>query len=222
MPRKPENLEGVRFNMLTGLNPVRTTPQGHWYWLFRCDCGQEKEIRASHAKSGQIKSCGCAHGDLIAKQRTKHGYWKGGVSAPEYSAWCMARTRCHNPNNHAYPRYGARGLTMCDRWRFGENGRSGFECFIADMGNRPSRKHSLDRVDNNKGYSPDNCRWATREEQMRNTRQRHLVTFEGRAMTAADAADLAGIPRSVVWQRLFRGWSADRALTTPVRIKRKT
>lgn len=219
---RSHNLEGQRFNMLTALRKARVSTSGQAYWLFRCDCGVEKEIRASHAKSGQIKSCGCSSGELNSAHHTKHGHWKGNVSSPEYSAWCLARARCHNSGNQGFPAYGARGITMCDRWRFGEGGKSGFECFIADMGLRPSREHSLDREDNNKGYSPDNCRWATREQQMRNTREHHYVTFDGRTMTAAEAADLVGLPRSNVWQRLIRGWDAHRALTTPIQVKRKT
>lgn len=212
-----KNITGQRFNMLVALETTRVSPSGQAYWRFRCDCGGEKEIRASHAKSGQIKSCGCSSGALIGASHTKHGYWKGNVSAPEYSAWCLARTRCHNPNNQAFKDYGARGISMCDRWRVGEDGKSGFECFIADMGDRPTPRHSLDRVENDKGYSPDNCRWATRIEQMRNTRGLRFVEYGGRTMCVSEAIEAAGsvIEIDRVVKRLNRGWSVQDAVTTP-------
>lgn len=217
MSYRRKNLSGLTFSYLTVKSFSHVNKSGQAHWLCTCECGSEKVVRASHLKSGQIKSCGCKAGELNAAFHTKHGHWKGDVSSPEYSAWCLARTRCHNPNNQAYPEYGARGIAMCDRWRLGEGDKSGFECFIEDMGKRPSSGHSLDRIDNNKGYSPENCRWATRVQQMRNTRGVRLVEFKGQEMCVSAAIEAAGSKIEIdrVVKRLNRGWSVEDAVTIP-------
>lgn len=216
MARPRNDLTGVTFNHLTGIRFSRMH-QRQSYWIFRCRCGAEKEIRSSHAVSGQIKSCGCSTTEMQSARHTRHGYWKGNISAPEYSAWCLARTRCHNSNNQAFKDYGARGITMCDRWRFGEGGKTGFECFIADMGDRPSRLHTLDRINNDQGYSAENCRWATRMQQQRNRRANRLVAFAGREMCVSEAIEAAGsvIEIDRVVKRLNRGWSVEDAVSLP-------
>lgn len=211
------DLTGQRFNMLTALSATRASKSGHMHWLFRCDCGVVKELPASRVTRGSSKSCGCSRITLIAKAKTTHGYWKNGVSAPEYSAWCLARNRCHNEGSHAFKDYGARGITMCDRWRFGEKDQTGFECFISDMGDKPSAHYSLDRIDNSKGYSPDNCRWATRSQQQRNTRRTRIVAYRGEQISVAEAVQRAGsvIPYDAVLERLNRGWSVEDAVSIP-------
>lgn len=146
-----------------------------------------------------------------------HGHYRGGKGSPEVMAWDMARNRCHNSKAHAFADYGGRGITMCDRWRLGEGALNGFECFLADMGLKPSRAHSLDRIDNNKGYEPGNCRWATRQEQMRNTRLNRVITIFGEEATATDWAERAGMDNDVVIARLAAGWKIGRALSQPVR-----
>lgn len=192
MARPVENLLGQKFNMLTAVEFV-CVDTGHAHWRFRCDCGGEKVIRASHAKSGQIKSCGCSHGALVAKARTKHGHWIGDRASPEWSAWCLARNRCRNPEAHAFADYGGRGITMCERWADGEGGKSGFECFLDDMGDRPSSRHTLDRRDNDLGYDPDNCRWVTMKDQGRNRRNNRIIEFRGEWMCVSEAAERAGL-----------------------------
>lgn len=217
MSTKRKDLTGTTFNYLTVKAFSHMNESGQSHWTCSCECGSEKVVRASHLKTGQIKSCGCRTKELLAAGSTKHGHWSGGVSSPEYSAWCLARTRCHNPGNQAYPDYGARGIKMCKRWRKGEGSKSGFECFIEDMGLRPSPKHSLDRIDNNKGYTPSNCRWATAVEQMRNTRGVRLVEFRGQEMCVSAAIEAAGsvIEIDRVVKRLNRGWSVEDAVTIP-------
>ena len=124
--------------------------------------------------------------------------------------------RCHNPRNPAYADYGARGIAVCAAWR------ASFDAFFADMGPRPSPAHSIDRKDNERGYEPGNCRWATRVEQNNNTRQNVFLTLRGRTQTREAWAREAGISAKVVRDRMEKlGWSAEEALFTPVRRCRR-
>jgi len=119
--------------------------------------------------------------------------------------------RCHNQNDSRYSRYGGRGISVCERWR------DSFEAFFKDMGRRPSPQHSIDRIDNEKGYSPENCRWASRKEQARNTRESRILTLGGKSMTIAEWAEVTGIPAHTIHSRLSRGQSVTDALTKPNR-----
>src|SRR5690606_36633953 len=129
-------------------------------WLCLCDCGNEKSVRADSLVSGRILSCGCYHKEAVSQRTRTHGL----SNTLEYHIWENMIQRCTNPNHLAFGYYGGRGITVCDRWR------NDFTAFINDMGPRPSNCYSVDRIDVNKGYEPGNCRWATRETQMRNTR----------------------------------------------------
>jgi len=127
-------------------------------WKCKCDCGNEKVIDSGSIVSGHTKSCGCFRRDV----KMTHGMHK----SPEYKTWVQMRCRCSNKNTPYYMYYGERGIKVCDRWD------NSFEDFYKDMGDRPSKYHSIERKNNNGNYEPDNCIWATREEQMRNTRTR--------------------------------------------------
>lgn len=133
------------------------------------------------------------------KRRAIHGMTK----TPEHKAWRQMQTRCYAPNNPAFENYGARGIKVCDRWRNGDGNRGGFQCFFADMGLRPSPKHSLDRWPNNDGdYEPSNCRWATREQQNRNTRRARIWIVDGlRFESSGDAARHLGVNQSTIVRR---------------------
>jgi len=131
--------------------------------------------------------------------------------------------RCHHTNGSGYENYGARGITVCDRWRFGEDGKSGLELFAADMGPKPSPKHSIDRMDNDGNYEPGNCRWATAEEQANNTRANRRIEFRGETKTVTQWAQTLGVDMYLVSHRLAAGWSVERALTDPpTRHERRT
>ncbi len=132
--------------------------------LVQCDCGTLKVVRADAL--GIIKSCGCYNTEARASRFYKHGYAsKGSEYYDEYRAYKCMMSRCYNPTNASYKYYGSRSITVCGRWL------NSLEAFIADMGKKPSKQHSLDRRDNDKGYSPDNCRWATKSEQVSNRRK---------------------------------------------------
>lgn len=131
----------------------------------------------------------------------------GKTRAPEYTAWRQLRARCHNARHPAYSSYGMRGIKVCERWR------SSYQNFLEDMGRRPSPAHSIERKDNNGDYTPDNCTWATAEEQQSNKRNTRRITFQGRTRTLAQWARLVKMRPDKLHYRLEAGWSLEKALT---------
>lgn len=136
---------------------------------------------------------------------SKHG-WFG---TPEYQAWRSMLKRCGNPSDASYQRYGARGITVCDRWR------ESFQNFIDDMGPKPTAEHSLDRKNNDGPYDPGNCQWATRSQQQSNRCSVRFLEFNGERIPLAHWSKRTGISRSTLLQRINAGWTHERALTTP-------
>lgn len=133
------------------------------------------------------------------------------MAHPLRQVWYDMIRRCHDPKNRSYQNYGARGIFVCDRWRLAPDG---FRNFCEDMGSRPDGM-TLDRKKNNKGYSPGNCRWATRQDQGNNQRDNHRITFRGKTQTVSQWAREAGLPWNCLLWRLRSGWSIERALTSP-------
>lgn len=135
---------------------------------------------------------------------------------PMYSQWAMMLTRCRNRNYPDYMDWGGRGITVCKRWEFGEDGLSGFQCFYTDMGNKPTEAHTLDRVDNNGGYCKENCRWATGSQQANNRRSNRRLTYQGETLSMMDMAAKHGMNYYVLRNRVSRGWPTDLAMTIPL------
>jgi hypothetical protein len=162
-----QNIIGERFGRLTVLSRY-TKKLKPTKWNCICDCGVEKAYYAANLKRGLSRSCGCLRKEEAAQARRKHGL----VGTPEYYAWSKAIQRCTNPKDSRYNNYGARGITVCEEWL-------DFRNFIADMGKRPSDDHSIDRIDNDKGYYPNNCRWATRSQQIRNRQSKNKYGQDG-------------------------------------------
>jgi len=190
---------GIKFNHLTAIQEIGLGNRGKIY-LFQCDCGNTKEASGSEVRTGHIKSCGCLRSEMIAAKNETHG----AVGTPIYETWQGMKARCLNPKTAAYKNYGGRGITICQEWLT-------FEGFLADMGERPEGC-TLERIDNNKGYIKDNCRWATVAEQSRNTRQNKFLSKNGKTMCMMDWAKETGIPYPTIQDRVRRGWSDERAL----------
>ncbi len=202
MGRPATDLTGRRFGKLTVIRrhgSVRAGTSLTPTWVVRCDCGTEKVIRAGNMRSGYSKSFGC-----VKPGRPTHGMY----GTPENIAWGSMLYRCTNPRAPNFANYGGRGITVCDRWR------ASFETFLADMGPRPSPRHSLDRIDVNGNYGPSNCRWATSVEQASNKRNNHVMTVDGRSETIAEWARTTGLLVSTIRERIRRGWDASRAVMT--------
>lgn len=170
-----------------------------------CDCGASHVALLGNIVAGLTRSCGCLRVEA-AHDRITHG----GSNSPEYHIWAGMRQRCGDPGNPGFADYGGRGITVCERWQ-------SFENFIADMGARPSPKHSIDRVNNDAGYSPENCRWATKSEQMRNTRRTVFIVMDGARVPAISVYEKHGVSRQLFEIRTRGGWDAIRAATTPPR-----
>ena len=192
----------------------RATPalnaNGQAMWTVLCDCGATNVVTGSHLRQGRTKSCGCQTAELVGATHRKHGE---SHLTTEYVTWCSMRQRCADPASRSYPLYGGRGITVCDEWR------DDYAAFLAHVGRRPSPRHSLDRIDNERGYEPGNVRWALPEVQARNTRSNRLITHDGQTFCLAEWSARTGIHRATIDVRLGLGWSPERALTTPVDMK---
>lgn len=200
MPKKI-NMIGIKFNQLTVIKEVEKI-RGRIAYDCLCDCGKTLKVTGNAIKSGGTRSCGC-----LKKQNNgmrTHGMCKTRV----YSIWCGIINRCCNKSDKVYYRYGGRGITVCDEWR------SSFITFFNDMG-IPPKGLTIERINNNQGYSKENCKWATYKEQARNTRHCRPLTYEGKTMLVLDWAKYLGINESSLRCRIGRlGWSIERALST--------
>lgn len=189
--------------VVTAISPTRSS-EGRVQWVCNCTCGTICTVRSVDLRSGHTRSCGC----LLRDTHTVHGM----SSTPEYMAWKKMLARCNDPSNPYYHRYGGRGIKVCERWGQLDN-------FYADMGDRPSENHSLDRIDNNGDYCKENCKWSTRSEQQNNKGCTRSLTHNGVTMTISQWAALLGTTRPTLFSRKRNGWSDEETVTTPIARK---
>jgi len=196
-----KDLTGQRFGRLTVDSFHSKTARWQTMWNCTCDCGVKKVVRGAHLTHGKILSCGCYHADQTARHRM--------TKTPTYHVYHNMMGRCYRESHFKYPSYGARGIMVCDRWK------ESFENFCQDMGLKPRGK-SIERVNNNGPYSPENCRWATMKEQQRNTRMNRIIEHNGITLCMAEWAEKTGLTYKAIEGRIYRGWDVDKALSTPM------
>jgi hypothetical protein len=191
---------------------------GHAYYHCVCTkCGETSDKIGSHLKKYALSKagggCRCCFRKEIHKVTTIHGM----DGSPELKCWRAIKSRCTNKNSSEYFNYGGRGITMCDRWT------NSFQHFYNDMGPRPSNKHSIDRIDNNGNYEPDNCRWATQTEQINNRRVTLFINYLGKKTPLKFVSNKTGIPYAILYTRITRlGWAAEKAISTPYSRRKHT
>lgn len=194
-----KNLSGERFGRLVVTKFVGRSRHKKIIFECVCDCGKSVAVIGDSLKRGLTKSCGC-----LQREATRtHGRSKSSI----YCAWINMRSRCENPKCPEFKNYGARGIKVCRRWAV-------FENFLADMGERPSPTHSLERIKNNEGYRKSNCKWATKKEQSNNKRDNRWITFRGERLKITEWCKKLGGKSTLITIRLQRGWTLERALTT--------
>lgn len=195
------DITGMTFGKLYVIEPIGVKKNQGVIWRCICSCSNQNEVFAGTGSltSGHTNSCGCYKIDRTKETNTKHG--KRNTS--ENKAWKEMKERCYNPNNSSYHRYGGRGIIVCEEWK------NSFEKFYLDMGDKPGKEYSIERINNDGNYEPGNCRWATRKEQSRNRRSNKNIEFNGEIKILTEWAELIGISPSLISQRIRNNWTMD-------------
>lgn len=205
---KGRELVGQKFGRLLVERKSEKKIHKERVWFCKCDCGNNYETTSYRLTSGAIKSCGCLRDEYQKSSKTLNKT-HGETGTLTYRSWEAIKRRCLNENNKDFIRYGGRGITVCDEWI------NSYEQFHLDMGDRPSEKHSIDRVDNNLGYSKENCRWATQKEQTKNRCSNRVFTINGETKNLTDWCATYGVNFDLVRSRIDRGMDIEPALSTP-------
>jgi len=210
--RQVENLAGRRFGRITvrGRGPNEHKTMARWHCV--CDCGKQTLVRHRSLVKGLTMSCGCYGKEIGRTAALVHGE----SHDPTRVAWIDMLDRCQNPSNASYHNYGGRGISVCQWWT------KSFDSFLRDVGRRPSKNHSIDRINNNGNYEPGNCRWATRTEQSRNRRTNRLVTAFGETLPAISWAERYGLRPTTLINRLNSGMSPEDAIRKPANQRKAT
>lgn len=198
---KYEVKHGEIFGRLTVTSPKSGYRHNTWYHTVKCECGVMREVAHSNLVLGKSKSCGCLSREITGKRAATHGMSK----SPEYMTWNRMWSRCTNPVVDRYPLYGGRGIAICKEWEK-------FESFYADMGPKPSAKHSIGRIDNDGNYCKENCRWETAEEQQSNTSTNVFIEHEGVRLTISQWSRRIGVSAATLHQRQRAGMPVDKIL----------
>jgi len=209
------DLTGKQFDRWTVIGFDHKDKYGAYYWNCKCECGNDGIVLGGDLRLGRSKSCGCRKKET-GRTRSQLNITHGQSKTKTYKTRESMLSRCYNINNARYKSYGGRGIKVCDRWK----GDDGFINFLWDMGEKPEGK-TLDRIDNNGDYTPDNCRWAYPKEQSNNTRANHIMCIDGISLTVSEALIKYNINRSTLCYRLRKGMSDKEAVTIPIAYKNK-
>lgn len=196
------DLTGQRFGRLVVIERAANGKYGDAMWLCQCDCGNKKVVRGGDLRRGSAISCTCLQREESSKRLKTHGMSRTRL----YRIRRKIIDRCYNQKHPHYHRYGGRGITLCEEWL------NDFLSFYNwSMANGYADNLTIDRIDNDKGYSPENCRWATEKEQHNNTSQNHLITMNGKTQNVTQWCEELGVNRAYVYRRLKKGWSPEKA-----------
>lgn len=214
MPRgkKVIDITGRRFGRLVVLQQAEQSQSGDIRWLCQCDCGKITTVRGSCLRSGHTQSCGCYQRERTGNANRRHGETDSRI----HHEWAAIKARCYNPKNKRYNRYGGRGITLCPEWR------ESFEAFrYWALANGYRDDLTIDRIDNDGNYCPENCRWATQKEQQNKRSNTKKVEYKGETRSLKQWAEKYGIRYATFYRRLRDGWSFEDALTMPLQHQKK-
>ena len=201
------DLTGQRFGRLVVLDFFDYDHNHKALWKCQCDCGNQKVVRANELRAGKTQSCGCLHKQQLSERVKKHG----GRGTRLFNIWKNMKARCYNPKNEKYVIYGERGITVCEEWIHD------FEKFRDWALSHGYQEHlTIDRIDVNGDYCPENCRWGTALQQARNKQHNHLITYKNETKTLSEWAEQFHVDHRTISRRLKVGWSIKEALETPV------
>lgn len=213
--KEVRDLTGQRFGRLIAIREDGRTKQGQAKWLCQCDCGNIKSIASASLTGGLTKSCGCYNSELRTNLNLKHGDAFRHNKARLYEVWCAMIKRCENPNDDHFYCYGGRGVSVCADWHKYEN----FKAWAYANGYDDSAGRgqcTIDRIDNNKGYEPGNCRWVDMRAQGKNTRKAKMLTIQGKTKPLTQWAEEKNIRPGTIHSRLRNGWAVEEAVMTAV------
>ena len=202
-----KDITGKKYGRLTAIKFIKRSKE-ITYWLFRCECGKTKILRYNNVISDHTLSCGCFNKEARKFNgyfSIKHGESRRGKLTLEYKTWSTIKTRCNNPKAIEYKNYGGRGIKLCKEWRYD------YLQFLKDMGRKPDKSYSIERINNNKGYSKNNCNWIPKKEECRN--KQNSVIYNGEL--ASEASKRLKMSRWAIILRIRDGWSLKRAFNTP-------
>lgn len=211
-----ENVIGNKYGRLTVIEdaPDKVYKNGAHDRVEKClcDCGKIKFVKLGQLKSGHTRSCGCYHDERCRERQITHGM----TGTRLYRIWCMMKSRCSNPNMDYYYLYGGKGISVCDEWR------NSFDSFSKwSIGHGYNDSLTIDRIDSNKDYCPENCRWVTFKKQANNTSRNHLLEYNGGIYTLAELSEIVNIPYSTLRHRIYDGMSVYSAIEKPHRTSKK-
>lgn len=215
---KFKDLTGQKFGKLTVIKRTTNSKWNETRWICKCECGKETITTYGKLAYNHKKSCGCILKEVVSKTHSKHKLRKDRL----YNIWAKMKQRCYNTNNKSYKNYGGRGIKICKEWLEEENGFINFYKWAINNGYKEhlekfgSKNTTIDRIDVNGNYEPNNCRWATQREQSLNRRSNVFISYNGETKTISEWVEKTNLTYSSIKHRLKRGWSIERTLTTPL------